>query len=297
MKVTKNYFDVQERSICYHVFLPEGNPIALVQIIHDASEHILCYGDLAKHLTDRGVIVCGCDLRGHAESVEEGKLGHFGEGKDLQILLDDQKTLYDLMRKKYRYLPYLLLGQGIGGIVARLWMSEHHESVDGVMLSGVCQPKMNLAAAHILAKLTALSGKDKPAPVLEEKLFGKGTMPSLAQEDLPTAFPLTAGALLQVLSSYGRVAIEEWTETIEQGLPVAIFCGAMDSVGKGAEGGSLLHERLSMAELCTLSLKIYEKSGHFLHLSDEKEQYFADVEAFALQVAEGVRAARTASWY
>lgn len=297
MKVTKNYFQVDDRSLCYHVFLPEDNPVALVQIVHDAAEHILCYGDLAKHLTDQGMIVCGCDLRGHGDSIKDGQIGHFGEGKDLQILLDDQKVLYDLMRKKYRYLPYLLLGQGIGSIVVRLWMSTYHESVDGVMLAGVSEPKMNLAAAHVFARLVSLSGKEKPAPFLEKKLFGKGAMPSLSQEQLPTAFPLTAGSLLQVLSSGGQVAIEEWTETIEQGLPVAVFAGEQDSVGKGAEGALQLHERLSMAELCSLSLKVYEKSGHFLHLSDEKEQYFADVEAFVLQVAEGVRAARTASWY
>lgn len=287
MNVTKACFEADGRSLCYHLFMPEENPVAMLQIVHDKGENLSAYYALAEHLTARGVIVFGCDLRGHGGNLKEHDLCDFGEGKALDGLLVDQKAMYDFMRKKYRYLPHVLLGHGVGSILARLFMSTFHESTDGVVLTGVYEPKGSYLFSRLLCFVHS-----KNTIALEKKLFGEAPV-THEQEKIP----LTASSLAQILAAHQKVTLAEFTQELEVGVPVAIFEGEEETLGKGAATAMDLHEQLSLAEFCTLSLKLYEKAGHHLHLSDQKEDFFSDVEAFIMQVAEGVREARTARLY
>ena len=43
------------------LFLPEGEPRAVVQICHGMCEYIMRYEEMAQYLTDAGYAVCGID--------------------------------------------------------------------------------------------------------------------------------------------------------------------------------------------------------------------------------------------
>ena len=297
MKETGGYIEREGRRVEYRIFAPEGNPVALLQIAQDGGENLSFYRALAEQLTHSGVIVFGCSYPGH-EIDGEGLVGHFGEGKALEVLLEDQKAIYDFMRKKYRYLPHVLLGHGIGSIVVRLFMERYHECTDGVVLAAPLAPKGSLFFSGLLCRITALiSGKEKRAASLEERLFGKTSIPAEKTDGLALCTPLSVASYCQILSAQRKVTFEEFGAELEQGLPVFIFAGEEDPLGGGAQTALSLHEQLSMAELCTLSIKIYEKAGHWLHLSHCREQYFTDLEEFIKGVAEGVMAARSATYY
>ena len=77
------------------LFLPEGEPRAVVQICHGMCEYILRYEEMAQYLTDAGYAVCGIDHLGHGSTAEmnEGGLGYFGEKGAWNNLVEDQEVV------------------------------------------------------------------------------------------------------------------------------------------------------------------------------------------------------------
>ena len=286
----------ESHSLYYTVFLPEENPVALLQVCHDGGEHMEHYLPLAEYLTGQGIILCGCDIRGHGRSIPQGEEpGNIGQGRALDTLIEDQKRLYDLMRKKYRYLPYLLLGQGLGAEVLQRWMALYKESGDGMILS--CPDVLRLSP--VLGKLTFFLScrgkkKDQPAAALEKKLYGcKKTAASPEGEGgaLPCGFPLTADAYRQIFESGIITSDPLWATSIEQGLPVMVFSG------EEQEGAKMLSDRLLDAEICMQSLRLFDSPASRLFSGEKREEVFFEVEKFILQVAEGVREARMGTFY
>ena len=53
-------------------WLPDGTPVAVLQIAHGISEYILRYEPFAQYLTEQGFAVVGNDHIGHGLSVAEG---------------------------------------------------------------------------------------------------------------------------------------------------------------------------------------------------------------------------------
>ena len=75
------------------LFLPEGEPRAVVQICHGMCEYIMRYEEMAQYLTDAGYAVCGIDHLGHGSTAEMNKedLGFFGEKGAWNYLVEDQE--------------------------------------------------------------------------------------------------------------------------------------------------------------------------------------------------------------
>ena len=287
----------QLHELYYTLYMPEDNPIALVQHCHDSGEHMGYYKALAEDLTSKGIIVCGCDQLGHGKSLKEGEpSGCIGEGPALDTLIADQKLVYDLMRKKYRYLPYLLLGQGMGTILLCRFMSLYKETADGMILSSARRTVLSPVWGKITFALACMGKKkDQPAPLLEKKLFGKARTNCAFEDqtDLPSGFALTADGYRQLFEAGILIDDPQWALDIDLGLPVLLLAAEDD-----AEGTKSLNDRLLDAELCMQSLRIVEGAeGGALFTGEKKEETFAEIADFAAQVAEGVREARMSSFY
>lgn len=63
-------------------WLPEGEPIARVIIVHGLGEHSDRFGNLVEPLTDSGFAVHSYDLRGHGRS--GGQRGHIDRWQDFR---------------------------------------------------------------------------------------------------------------------------------------------------------------------------------------------------------------------
>ena len=122
--------------VAYYIFTPDRNPKAILQICHGMCEYIERYEreGFVSDMTARGYAVCGCDHIGHGHTASsEGELGYFA---DYKSLADNQRLLYDLMRKTYRSLPYILFGHSMGSFVARDYIARHVSTVDGAVICG-----------------------------------------------------------------------------------------------------------------------------------------------------------------
>jgi alpha-beta hydrolase superfamily lysophospholipase len=134
--------------ITYYILQPENTQIkGIIQIAHDICEYFSRYTHFAKYLCGLGYIVCGNDHLGHGNSASKASdLGYFSRRDGYRNLVDDLYLLTDIMQKRYPYLPYFLLGQGMGALMAQLYLPRYGQKLTGCIFCGlpVSQPTSSM---------------------------------------------------------------------------------------------------------------------------------------------------------
>lgn len=156
---------------------PDGEPKAILQIVHGMVEYIDRYDDFARFLTAKGYIVVGEDHLGHGRSVRSDEYhGYFGE-KGNEWVIADIHELRNIMQKDYPGVPYLMLGHSMGSFLTRQYITEQDASyadgLKGVIIMGTAwQPAIALSAGKLLAKLFGTGKVNKSSKLLEGIAFG-----------------------------------------------------------------------------------------------------------------------------
>ena len=91
------------------IWIPDGQPKAVLQIAHGMTEHIGRYDKLAEAQTAQGVIVAGFDLRGHGRNAGDAHIASFGED-GWKKSLDDMHLFFAELDKRYPGIPHFMLG-------------------------------------------------------------------------------------------------------------------------------------------------------------------------------------------
>ena len=136
-------------------WLPEGEPKAILQIVHGMAEYVERYEDFATFMTEHGYIVVGEDHLGHGKSVgENGKRGFFCEGDAASIVVRDVHRLHEEIVGEYPTLPCFILGHSMGSFITRNYLTEYGFEVQGaVIMSTGMQPRLLLRCSKLFAKL------------------------------------------------------------------------------------------------------------------------------------------------
>jgi len=116
-----------------HIFEVEKAK-AVVQVIHGMEEHQERYEKFIKVLNDNGFAVVSSDMRGHGKSAEY--LGFFKEKDGYVELIEDQKSVTNLIKKYFPNLPIYILAHSMGTIITRVLLQENSKKYDKVVLSG-----------------------------------------------------------------------------------------------------------------------------------------------------------------
>ena len=109
--------------------LPVGGPIrGQVLLVYGLGEHAGNYTELADQLNHWGFAVRAYDQYGHGDSSgQRGDVPHVDRLMlDLATVIDDTRTLLD------DRLPLILLGHGIGALVAARLVGQKLRRVDGL---------------------------------------------------------------------------------------------------------------------------------------------------------------------
>ena len=156
---------------------PEGEPKAILQIIHGMVEFIDRYDAFASYLTEHGYLVTGEDHLGHGASVRSDEYhGYFGKEGNAWVIADIHR-LREMMQKEFPGVPYLMMGHSMGSFLIRQYITEngadYAKGLSGVIIMGTgWQPGPVLAAGKAVAKMLGINKVGKPAGLIDKMSFG-----------------------------------------------------------------------------------------------------------------------------
>lgn len=286
-----------------------GEPRAMVQIAHGASEHALRYDRLARVLTGAGYGVYANDHRGHGRTA--GTLERFGiAGPDgWDRLVADTERLAARIASAHPGLPIVLVGHSMGSLVAQAVLQHGAKGLRAVVLSGTLSslPVSDDYGARVDAAI-ARDGRGAPSEEFAA-LFAGFNDPFVdpARPEEATGFEWLSRDPAEVrkyvddpwcgqLLTNGFVAdnwrglAEIWApgseERIPKGIPVLFIAGEQDPVGEFGEGVRRLAERYRQAGI-SVTERIYPGARHEVFNETNRDQVHRDLLAWLDEVLQG----------
>ncbi|MFC4123488.1 alpha/beta fold hydrolase [Nocardia rhizosphaerae] len=254
-------------------WLPEVEPVGVVQIAHGMGEHSDRYSHLAGTLVALGYAVYAADHRGHGHSMgaEPGQLGADG----WNLLVADQVTLTGLLRERHPAVPITLFGHSLGSFAVQQYLLDHSALVDEVVLCG------STAVDGLFDQIMAAGG-DLTA------FFNAGFQPTRtdadwissdeAQVDAYLADPWCGFALdeanMAQLATAGYQRLAD-PAAVRRDLPMYVMVGDQDPLNDQTRLSDRLVQRYRDAGLTDLTYRIYPGLRHEI-LNEVKR---AEVEA------------------
>jgi alpha-beta hydrolase superfamily lysophospholipase len=143
-------------TIYHQAWLPDGEPKAVVLLLHGLAEHSGRYTNVATALTDAGYAVHALDHRGHGRS--DGKRTYVRSYAEYQR---DILQFRRAVEEQHPGLPLFVLGHSMGGNLAVGHVLDHQAGVRGMALSApALAPGPSLSPSKI--KLAKLLGRIAP---------------------------------------------------------------------------------------------------------------------------------------
>lgn len=284
--------------IRYRMWIPEEPRVAL-QVTHGMAEHIDRYDDFASFLAQNGVLVYGFDMASHGKSIQGGApKGWFGEKNGWDALVQDMRTMRDLVQADFPSLPYILMGHSMGSFLARSYAGRDGVDFDAFIFSGTAGKNPVLAMGKLLAKREIKkTGGKTPSQSLYNLSFGsynKAFKPNRTESDWLSrdeaqvdkycadencGYAFTASGMLDMFDGLGEISSKDWAKRVPK-RPIFIISGMQDPVGgAGAKGVKQVANWLR-ATGHAVELKLYEGGRHEMLNETNKDEVYRDILLF-----------------
>ncbi len=300
MSDTKEFFYPSARAgfqIFARVWLPEGPPRAVVQIVHGISEHMGRYEETAHFLTQHGFLVCGEDHLGHGRTAEGLTYGLFAPEKGWDLAVQDVRRLREILGQQHPSLPYFLLGHSMGSFLARTYLIRWPHTLSGCILSGTGQePAPLISLGKLLAELECLRlGPEGVSPLVDALSLGaynRRFRPNRTSADWISSDPEAVDAYLadplcrprptvslfrDMMGGLQFIAQPENLRHIDSNLPVLFLSGEDDPVGGMGRGVRKVFHMFQAAGCKDLTLQLYPGGRHEMFHEVQREAVFADL--------------------
>ena len=300
MKKEEFYFDSNDglTKIRALKFIPDGEVKAILQISHGMVEFIDRYEGFANYLCEKGFLVVGNDHLGHGGSVNSKEdWGYFAKKDGYRIVLDDILKLLKIVKKDYPNKKYYLLGHSMGSFLARLFLIEYGNELDGAIIMGTGQQsKGTLVAGKALTKLISLfKGEKYRSSFINNMALGsynKKFEPSKTHCDWLTKdekivnwyyneprcqFVFTLNGYYNLFSMIEQIIDENNLEKMPKDLPVLIVSGEDDPVGNFGKDPKAVYETFKSVGMKNLDLKLYPNDRHEILNETDKALVYEDI--------------------
>jgi len=276
---------------------PEGQPRAIVQIVHGIAEFVERYDDFANFLTGHGFVVVAEDHMGHGQSINgEGIQGYFHGGWFTAI--EDTMQLMRDTRKEHPNIPYILFGHSMGSFMARTILCKYPDSgIHGAVICGTgWQPAFALPALiKVIDGLCKRGYETRPNEKLQGMVFGsynkKVEHPRTAYDwltrdakivDAYIAHPLCgftacAGLLREMMKGISFIEQPMNLAAMRKDLPVLFIAGGDDPVGPYGKGVEKCGEVFRKSGMMDVKTKIYPLCRHEILNEINREEVYSDV--------------------
>ena len=262
---------VRNADIYYQSWLPDGDVIAVLIIVHGLGEHSGRYMNFVNHFVPLGYAVYGFDHIGHGRS--EGKR----EG--IRRFTDYTETLtryYKKVTESRNGKPIFLVGHSMGGLIVSHYLLEHQAGFNGAIIS---VPLVKVS--DTISKTTIFIGKllSVVAPqlgLLSLDVNAISRDPDVVKKyvDDPLVFHGKTPARLAAELLKAMLHVTAQAEKIT--LPFIVVQGGADRLVDPG-GAQMLYDRAGSADK---TIKIYDGLYHEVFNEPEHPQVLKDVETW-----------------
>ena len=272
MKHQEGFFKgVRDANIYYQSWLPEGEPKAILLIVHGLAEHSGRYMNLVNHFVPLNYAVYGIDHLGHGKS--EGTRVFVDHFEDYTKPL---KAYFDMIGLWQPRKPIFLVGHSMGGLISAVFLLDHQAGLRGAVLSG--------AAVKVPSNITPATlfvGKMLSALVPKFGLIGldaegicrdPAVVQAYVNDPLVHRGKTTSRLAAEMLKAMQYVMAKATKIT----LPIMLVQGSADRLVDPA-GSQMLYDAVSSADK---TIRIYDGFYHEVFNEPERGRVLHDVEVW-----------------
>ena len=269
MKHHERYFkSIRDTDIYYQYWLPEGEPKAILFVVHGIAEHSGRYMNVVNHFVPAGYAVYGIDHIGHGKS--DGKRVYVERFQDYTKTL---KKYFDMIRGWQAEKQIFLVGHSMGGLISAAYLLEHQDELTGAVLSGPgIKVPDNISNAVIFAG-KMLSVVMPKAGIIQLDAEGICRDPAVVDAYVNDQLVYT-GKITARLGAEMLKTMKHVTESAKKiRLPIMILQGGSDKL-VDPSGAQFLYDSVSSEDK---TIKIYDGLYHEVFNEPEHGQVLDDV--------------------
>lgn len=279
-------------------YMPEGEPVGIVQIVHGLAEHFGRYDEFASFLAQNGYIVVGHDQLGHGQSTSaSAPLGLFSAEDGWNKAVQDIHNLQEITTSRHPGKPFFIFGHSMGSFLVRTCLIRFKTGVDGAILSGTGQ--YNPLPIALEKKLCTIAvrrnGADQKIKALYDFAFGRNCEKlsdtrtpfdwfsrDSAVIDRYIADPLcgfmpSVGLLRDMMEGIQFVTNQKNVNRMRKDLPTLFISGDCDPVGEQGKGVIRAYKSFLKAGLTDTTMKLYHGGRHEMLNELNKQEVFQDI--------------------
>lgn len=259
---------VRDNSIFYQYWLPDGEPKAILLVVHGLAEHCGRYMNLVNYFVPAGFAVFGLDHIGHGKSA--------GERVYVESFEDYTQTLKEYLAMIHEWQPakqVFLIGHSMGGLIAAAYLLENQDEFSGVVLSGPSiKVPANISKATIMIA-NLLSILIPKAGLVKLEADGISSDPEVVEayinDNLVYSGKTTARLGAELIKTMKNVT----AEAAKISLPLMVVQGSADIL-VDPSGAQLIYDLVSSEDK---TIKIYEGFFHEVFNEPKHELVLNDI--------------------
>ena len=270
----------------------------VLQIAHGMAERASRYERFAKVLTDNGYIVYINDHKGHGKTAKTiENVGYLAEKDGFQWLVKDMHTLTNIIKKENKDLPVFLLGHSMGSFLTQRYIMLYGNELKGAMLSGSngrqgFMLRLGLLIAKIEIKMKGGRSKSQRLNDMIFKKYNNFFRPNRTKFDwlsrdneevdkyIKDPFcgsVFTCGFYYDLFTGLIEIENKKNLKTVPKNLPIYIFSGEKDPVGKNSKGVKRLVETYKALGVKDITVKLYKDGRHEMLIEINKDEVIKDI--------------------
>ncbi len=270
----------------------------IINIAHGMAESAIRYKRFARILVDNGFIVYSGDHRGHGltcSNIED--LGYICDNDGFHTMVEDLKGINSFIKEEKPNLPIIILGHSMGSFLTQRYIEEYGDTVNGAIISGTNgNPGLMLNFGIFISSIEMrIRGRKAKSKLLDGMIFGtynkrihknKTRVDWLTRDEeevekfindpyCGTVF--TTSFFYDLMNGLKIIHKEENLNKIPKSLPILIFSGDADPVGRYGKGVDNLINLYKSLGIKNLHYKIYKDGRHEMLNEINNEEVFEDI--------------------
>lgn len=288
----------EKNTIAGVMWLPDYAPRAVLQISHGMIEHIDRYEDFARFMVEHGILIVGNDHIGHGDSVEtKDGWGYFGGKDGGKYIVEDLCHLTRFVRNQYPDIPYFLLGHSMGSFMARRYIMNYGNQIDGVIIMGTGdQPIIKVLCGKYMAGLVkAIKGDHYRSKLIDRLMFesynkriadakrghdwlttDEKVVEAYEQEE-SCMFLFTVNGIQSLMDTILYIKKQNNIRKIPKNLPMLVIAGKDDPVGGYGQDVEKFYNVMCSIGMKNVKCKLYDGMRHEILNEREKLKVYDDL--------------------